>query len=649
MAEDKISILLEAVGVESTSKGIDRVSRSLDSLSKQITGATDWDKLAGNVDSASKSFSSLAKAADQLGIETVVYEPIEKSINSLEKFSNFLDKVRMNVLFLGLGIMFFGMQLKRIFEGLIKDVLSTYTKITEGQTAVGQSLTMLSAGFEYLKFVIGDAIVSAIEPFIPMILDIIEIVAEWVSNHKTLTATILLSGLALGIFLFFTGQLLTFFNSLSLLLPIVTKLLALLGINLTGLFSGGILSGLASVGSLLLAWIPVVILIVAAILILKAAWDTNFGGIRDFTMTVLGNIWSLFKGIFNSLISIVTDFSNIFTNLFSGNYKEALKWMLKLIVDIAGLLAKIGAFIINTGLEIIVLIVRIATKGLEIVSNLAMEVAKQTVLFFIDLFEKAINSVIDQANEKLGGLGVNIGKIDLSGAKQFVNTIASGIQSITTGIVGGTGDTAELGKENLLKLLGMDNLDTFNNNVDLLTKEISTKFIGLDEATTIQATAVSQNTDALTTASMSLETTSLSMGSLGDIYKSAIESSNTTIAGMTNEFKLNGIKMDTLSTSFVLNETSMKNLTTEFGTTGANLDTSLSDLTLKTDETSKAQVMASDRQVAALDGNTSANLALKEQIAKTVSSARVVNINVTGTQDSVEAMIRRIFIQYGIV
>lgn len=96
-----------------------------------------------------------------------------------------------------LSFLFFGQSLQSNMIRLATVTVSSFQEITKSQTGAGRSLTALSANFEYLKFTIGNAIATALEPYIPTMINIITATADWVSQNQSLVGLgIILAGIA---------------------------------------------------------------------------------------------------------------------------------------------------------------------------------------------------------------------------------------------------------------------------------------------------------------------------------------------------------------------------------------------------------------------------------------------------------------------
>jgi len=104
-----------------------------------------------------------------------------------------------------LSILFFGMAIRRTFETMARSATQTYLKMTEGQTQAGQALLGLSASFSFLSFTVGEALGRFLEPFLPTIISIVNVVGDWISQNETLVGGLIAAGLAVGTFLMWTG------------------------------------------------------------------------------------------------------------------------------------------------------------------------------------------------------------------------------------------------------------------------------------------------------------------------------------------------------------------------------------------------------------------------------------------------------------
>jgi len=115
-----------------------------------------------------------------------------------------------------LSFMFAGMALKRLFGSIAKAATSSFKMIMESADITGTAIQKLGIHWEFLKFIIGDVINRFLTPLMPIIAQIINWLAKWISQHPKLTALIILGGLALGAFLVVASQFLLFLNALSI-------------------------------------------------------------------------------------------------------------------------------------------------------------------------------------------------------------------------------------------------------------------------------------------------------------------------------------------------------------------------------------------------------------------------------------------------
>ena len=131
---------------------------------------------------------------------------IENNRKALKKLGLDTGMVREQFKMYLLSIMFFGMQIQRVFGRIARTSLDTFMKVTEGTTEAGQGINMLQGAFTTLKFAVGEAIAEALLPFIPAILDLIMKIVNFIETHKKLVAAIVIGGAAFGALLFLIGQ-----------------------------------------------------------------------------------------------------------------------------------------------------------------------------------------------------------------------------------------------------------------------------------------------------------------------------------------------------------------------------------------------------------------------------------------------------------
>lgn len=168
----KIHALSRKFGVDTN-----RVNRALQSQGVQ------WKEGAGFIDAAGGKVTKFNKV-------------MKKGINTTRMFN-------MNLL----SIMFFGMAIQRVFQGIARSAITTFTKIMESNDMLGTAVQRLGVHFGYLKFVIGSALNTALEPLLPKIINIINTIGNWVQENPKLATTIIIVGFAIGFLLFTVGML----------------------------------------------------------------------------------------------------------------------------------------------------------------------------------------------------------------------------------------------------------------------------------------------------------------------------------------------------------------------------------------------------------------------------------------------------------
>ena len=105
-----------------------------------------------------------------------------------------------------MSIMFAGMVIMRTFQMITKATVGTFMKVAEGTSEASRGILRLSAEFEYLKYVVGNAIASAIGPLIPKLVEWMRWIENLAKEHPVLVSSIILGGLAFGFLAMTLGQ-----------------------------------------------------------------------------------------------------------------------------------------------------------------------------------------------------------------------------------------------------------------------------------------------------------------------------------------------------------------------------------------------------------------------------------------------------------
>ena len=235
---------------------------------------------------------------------------------SLEKMTSATIDMRHRFQMWALSVMFFGMMLVRTFSGIMNAAMTTFTKLTQGQTEAAAAMQRLGVGIEFLKFSLGNAIATALEPLIPIIMNIIMTITDWVDQNPELVATIISLGLTLGIVLLMFGQLYLGMQGIGMMITFLTPAFTAFG---------AIIAGLS---------LPMLI-IIGIIAALALAWATNFMGMRDVINTIIGVIVGIFKTGFRLIMFPIELFWALISGLMDGlfpNWRKSVKETIDAIV-----------------------------------------------------------------------------------------------------------------------------------------------------------------------------------------------------------------------------------------------------------------------------------------------------------------------------
>lgn len=265
------------------------------------------------------------------GLTTTQYA-IDRMRKPLKRLGATIERQRMGFQMWALGVMFFGMQMLRVFSRIAKSSFDTFEKVMgESINTAREGIMGLSASWEMLKFSIANAIASAIEPLVPMILNIIDAVSDWIERNPKLTAALVLLGIALGGIMFFVGQLVLFISSLMIFWVMWGSAIW----TVIGYIAS--LIGSVGLGGLLL----VIGLVMIAVAVLMSAWKKNWFGFRTIVIAVTKVIWNTIKVWLDTILEIFGLVWELIVALFTGEWGK-----------IPGILMSIGEKIMELFFEI---------------------------------------------------------------------------------------------------------------------------------------------------------------------------------------------------------------------------------------------------------------------------------------------------------
>lgn len=183
-------------------------------------------------------------------------------------------------------------------EGAATSMAETMQDNLSGQ------LTILGSTIEGIAISFGNILL----PMIKKVVEGLQGFASWINglsdSQKEFIANALLMAAAIGPVILIIGKLVTGFLTLKKYFS---------GIMTAFSAGKGIIAALGgSFGPILL----IIAAVVAAIIALKAAWDTNFGGIREKTAEIVSSIQSMF----DNMISMLQSWGNFFLGLWESNW-----------------------------------------------------------------------------------------------------------------------------------------------------------------------------------------------------------------------------------------------------------------------------------------------------------------------------------------
>ena len=276
--------------------GLNQASNSVDKLSK---------KLEVFNHSSKKLETSMNKMAADV---SAGMEDVSKKQGDVT--SGFRQMQRATLMF-GLSMMFFGMQMKRIFQGMVFNTLSFYQKVYEGSTVASQGVAQLSAGYDMLKLSVGDAVAEFLTQtgILELLLNIVDGVVDWIDQNEELTAGLLIAGLAAGTLMMAAGQIGLFLNG-------IVGMGTAMGITWTGL--GTIITGtlLPAIGLLAAAWV---------------LWESDFAGFKGTVKSVADTFYLAFDTAIKFVSSLLSEVFGVAISVLKGDWEGFTKHGMRLL------------------------------------------------------------------------------------------------------------------------------------------------------------------------------------------------------------------------------------------------------------------------------------------------------------------------------
>ena len=257
---------------------------------------------------------------------------------------------------------------------------------------IGSQFTLLKQQLMNLAEILGRTLLPVVTPVFQAVSRFILHLQGVAKSMPGVTKAVLTLCTVLGVALVVVGGVISTIGTVGIILPAVEAGLAAMGTTLAGV--GGAISA---------AFWPVtavIIGVVLAVILLKKAWQTNFGGIRDIVM----NAWDKVSMVFQGIKSLITSLSSG-----TGQISEELAQKLQS----AGLLGFV------TGVFQIYYRIREFISGFR-------EMLKNSFRHIRSTIEPAVKTLID-AFAPLGDafksllsiFGIAAGKIDASSFRLF--------------------------------------------------------------------------------------------------------------------------------------------------------------------------------------------------------------------------------------
>lgn len=266
---------------------------------------------------------------------------------ALQRMSMEINKQKHKFQGWAMSIMFAGMALQRMAQSIWNFGTKTFTDIAHSVEGLTTNTDDLNNTWTYLGFTIG----QALDPVAEILVPIVEQIADWVSQNEELVAGLVVAAAIFGTLFAVIGSIVLavagFIEAFSIIGPAASSAGTAISEAFTAVSTTLGTGFLATVG-----------LIVGAIAIIVAAWQTNLGGIQDFFKETFMGIFTVISSVFSNIIKIFGGFFKIIKGVLSGDFsliwegltdivKNAVAGILKLLVGIGSAVYNIFMFVLN--------------------------------------------------------------------------------------------------------------------------------------------------------------------------------------------------------------------------------------------------------------------------------------------------------------
>lgn len=266
------------------------------------------DKVSGATKKIEKSIKTMRGGVEKTTQSMTGLTAKGKKINqTLTSTAIGITRFKMHLL----SVMFFGMLIQRTFSRILRSAVTAFTKIMESSGFLGTSIQRLGVQFEYLKFIIGSALNTVLEPLMPTILGLIDAFTEFTQKHPGLISWIILLSLAVGTLLFL-------FGTLGLGIGGLTKAFPFLKVAISALLS--------PLGLIVLAFLLLIMVIPAA--------------------------RKLFFEMFTNVGKAIKNFGKLIIAVFKGDWELAKLYAIRVLINLLDAAGNFAGMIIQVFVEI---------------------------------------------------------------------------------------------------------------------------------------------------------------------------------------------------------------------------------------------------------------------------------------------------------
>lgn len=472
-AEDMFAILKE--GADSGAWNLDKIGDAIKEFSIRVIDGSNttiegFELIGLNVEEMSAKFAAGGEVARQAFRDTIealidMEDPLQQNIAGVDLFGTMWEDLGPDVIKQIADITNETVDMKGAMDDLKNVKYDTFESAVAGLV---RSLQVLGAE-------LGEVLIPKVEKVIEFIQDVTDKFSSLSDEQKDTVVNIGLFVAALGPVLAILGTLMNVFSTVS---GGVKGLISLLGAGGAGAGAAGATGAAGGLAGALSGLAAPIAIVIGAVVALFAAWQTNFGGIRDVTAEIVEEVNDLVNALverYGAQIQAIMDF---FFEIASGALKaleELFSGFLNVVKEVINLLSaliegdwqgvwtsaqNIVSIIFESIMSALGALLDGIVNAIVGIAGKLLATAENTFNNIKSGFENAWNTLMEWFNlvkeDPLKALA-NLGQAFLDVGRNLIDSFLSGLQSAWESVVSWFEDIGNWISEKISMLWGSYN------------------------------------------------------------------------------------------------------------------------------------------------------------------------------------------------